>query len=148
MSDNPYQAPVEVSQPVVGVLSGERADLHRVAIFQKGLIYSIAVSLLAYIGLVVLAATADGSPMSIRLIAVLMAMVLFVAGCAGTAFVFLLSVKVNGIVWGLIMGLVSLVPCLGLLALLTVNEKGTKVLRANGIKVGLFGARMSDLPAG
>jgi hypothetical protein len=34
-----------------------------------------------------------------------------------------------------------------LIVLLVVNQQATTLLRKNGIKVGLMGARVSDLPA-
>jgi hypothetical protein len=37
------------------------------------------------------------------------------------------------------------VPLISLLALLHLNEKATKILRANGIKVGLMGVSSSEL---
>lgn len=38
----------------------------------------------------------------------------------------------------------AFIPLVGLLALLHINGKATKVLQTNGIKVGLMGARMAD----
>lgn len=59
---------------------------------------------------------------------------------AGTVFAILLAVNVYNPATGVVMGLVALIPCLGLLALLVVNSKATTVLRSNGIHVGLLGA--------
>jgi hypothetical protein len=39
-----------------------------------------------------------------------------------------------------------LVPLVSLIILLSLNQKATNVLRHSGIKVGLMGARLSDLP--
>jgi len=147
MHDNPYQAPVSDARPVVGVLSGERADLRRVAIYQKGLIVSIGVIALLYAVLVVVPFLQTSPPnLLLALVTVATSLMLLAFLLVGTVFVFLLSLKVYSVIWGIVMGLCSLVPCLGLLALLTVNQKATDVLRENGIKVGLFGARLSDLP--
>lgn len=147
MHENPYQSPIADTTPVVGVLSGERADLRRVAIYQKGLIYSIAVIALLHAVLVIVPFLQTSPPnLLLALVTVATSLILLVSLIVGTAFVFLLSLKVYRVIWGIVMGLCSLVPCLGLLALLTVNQKATDVLRANGIKVGLFGARLSDLP--
>jgi len=48
---------------------------------------------------------------------------------------------------GAIVGLLTVVPCVGLLLVLIVNTRATSALQANGVKVGLLGARMSDLAA-
>lgn len=147
-SSNPYQAPLADTRPVVGVLIGDRADLRRVAIYQKGLIFSIGASVVFYIAFGVLSARGNNPAGEARLaMAAVAALGLLLSSLSGMVFVFFLSIKVNGFVWGVIMAVVSLAPCLGLLALLLVNEKGTKVLRANGIKVGFFGARLSDISA-
>ena len=57
----------------------------------------------------------------------------------------LLAIQLYGIVGGILMGVLTLVPCLGLLLLLLINEKATRVLRQNGIRVGLLGADPSQL---
>jgi hypothetical protein len=40
--------------------------------------------------------------------------------------------------------ILAFVPLIGLLALLHINGKATKTLQANGVTVGLMGARMAD----
>jgi hypothetical protein len=40
--------------------------------------------------------------------------------------------------------ILSFVPLIGLLALLHINGKAMTILRTNGVKVGLMGARMDD----
>lgn len=59
--------------------------------------------------------------------------------------VFLLAVKLYGTALGIVLGILSLIPLIGLLVLLGVNGKATSVLRANGVKVGLLGARLSEV---
>jgi len=41
----------------------------------------------------------------------------------------------------IVLGVLSLVPLIGLLVLLVVNGKATNILRQNDIKVGLLGAK-------
>ena len=62
-----------------------------------------------------------------------------------TVFVFLLSTKVYSVAWGVVLGLLTLIPCVGLLVLLRINGKATDILRTHGIRVGLLGANLSDL---
>jgi hypothetical protein len=44
-----------------------------------------------------------------------------------------------------VLGILTLIPLVGLIVLLIVNGKATNLLREDGIHVGLLGARMSDL---
>jgi hypothetical protein len=41
--------------------------------------------------------------------------------------------------------ILAFIPLIGLLGLLHINGKATKILQAKGVKVGLMGARMADL---
>jgi hypothetical protein len=51
--------------------------------------------------------------------------------------------KVYSVIQGILIGILTMVPCLGLLLLLLVNQKATKILKDNGHNVGLFGADLS-----
>lgn len=46
---------------------------------------------------------------------------------------------------GIVLGILTLIPCIGLIVLLVINGKATGVLRENGIGVGLLGANLSKL---
>jgi len=59
-------------------------------------------------------------------------------------FVFNLAINVFGIGGGIAIGIMTLIPCIGFVFLLIINGKATSVLTANGIKVGLLGASMSQ----
>ena len=134
MSDNPYEPPLAPGT-AVGVLSGSRADLRSVAQYQKGILICILIYLIAVF-------CRFAVPANLQLflgIGVLM------LGLAGTVFVFLLAIKVYGTVAGVLLGILTFIPCLGLIILLVVNGKATSVLRQNGIKVGLLGADLSQL---
>ncbi len=129
--DNPYEAP---ASPVVGVKSGKVEDLRGVAWYQKGIIACILVQLLFIIGLFTV-------PEELRPLAQL---ALIPIGLASTVFLFLLAIKVYGTGIGILLGILTFVPCLGLLLLLMVNGKATRVLRQNGYQVGFLGARLSQ----
>lgn len=132
-NDNPFRAPESdfaPVQPVQGVLSGNREDLRRVAKYQRAIMFCI----LAYLAAV---------PLQFIVPQELLPFVGIGAGLVvitGMVFVFLLSTKVYGVALGIVLGLFSLIPCLGLLILLMVNSKATNVLKSNGIKVGFLGA--------
>jgi hypothetical protein len=63
---------------------------------------------------------------------------------AGTVFVFLLATKIYGTGIGILLGILTLIPCIGLIVLLIVNGKTTAILKQNGVKVGFLGARVPD----
>ncbi|MHB1037970.1 MAG: hypothetical protein ACYC35_26375 [Pirellulales bacterium] len=134
MSDNPYQSP-RADVGVSGIRSGRREDLRSIASYQKGILVCILVYLVTVIGQFVL-------PEGIWLF---VALGVFAVGIAGTVFVFLLAMKVYSTGVGILLGILSFIPCVGLLVLLAVNGKATTILRANGIRVGLLGARLSDI---
>ena len=63
-------------------------------------------------------------------------------------FVFMLAMAVYNNAAGIVLGVLTLVPILGLIVLLIINGKATSILRQHGIKVGLMGASSRQiLPA-
>ena len=134
MSYNPFEAPASNSR-VIGIVSGSREDLLKVAKYQKGILVCILVYILAVAGQFAL-------PPQIR---PLVGLGVLVVGLIAAVFTIRLAMKTHGTVLGIILGLLCLVPILGLLILLLVNQKATTVLQLNGIKVGLLGADLSSL---
>ncbi|RLS75390.1 MAG: hypothetical protein DWI00_07795 [Planctomycetota bacterium] len=134
MSYNPFEAPASNSR-VIGIVSGSREDLLKVAKYQKGILVCILVYILAVAGQFAL-------PLQIR---PLVGLGVLVVGLIAAVFTIRLAMKTHGTVLGIILGILCLVPILGLLILLLVNQKATTVLQLNGIKVGLLGADLSSL---
>lgn len=134
MSENPYQSPSGPSQ-VVGVRSGSREDLRSVATSQKGILVCILLYLVSVGAQLVV-------PPELRL---LIALGVLVVGIAATVFVFMLAIKLYSTGVGVLLGILTLIPCIGLLVLLAVNGKATSILKQNGIKVGLLGANLSEI---
>lgn len=141
MSDNPYEAPQSTSL-ATGVLSGSRDDVRKVAQYQKGIIVCILIYLLAVMGQFAAAIGQFAVPPELRLF---LGLGVFLLGIVGAVFVFLLAMKTYGTALGILLGLLSLVPCIGLIVLLVVNGKATNILKQNGIKVGLMGADVSSI---
>ena len=133
MSDNPFQSPLADSV-AVGVLSGRREDLRKVAVYQKGIQFCILIYVIAIFSQFLV-------PPEVRILPLLGGLL---AGIAGLVFVILLSMQVYHPVVGVLFGVLTLVPCLGLLVLLLINERATSLLKRNGFRVGLMGARLSD----
>lgn len=134
MSDNPFQSP-QSDLKITGVISGERADLRSVAVYQRG----IMIAILVYIGCLV---AISASPAQIRPFVL---GVVVIDGLVGTVLVFLLSLKVYGVALGIVFGIGTLVPCINLIVLLCINAKATNILKSNGIKVGFLGANPADV---
>ena len=125
--------------PIVGIESVSREDLKRVARYQKWIIFCILYQL---ISVFVLLAGALGQ--STFVVAIGWYLSLFgglILLVPLTFFVFLLAIKVFSTGIGILLGLLWLVPYFGLLVLLFINVRATRVLRENGIRVGLFGAK-------
>ena len=139
MSENPYEAPAEAI-PVVGIAGGRPEDVRKVAVYQKGILVCILINFCVYGALFAFRGN-DASEA-----AVLAARAAwFATAIVGLAFVFLLSTKVYNLGVGIVFGILSVVPLVGLLVLLAVNGKATTILRANGHRVGLMGVRLSDV---
>jgi uncharacterized membrane protein len=134
MNENPYQSPSAESH-VVGIKSGNREDLKTVAKYQKGILFCILIYLIALIFQFAI-------PSEFRFI---IGLGVLVAVLVGTVFVFLLAIKVYSTAVGILLGILTLVPCVGLIVLLMVNGKATGILKQNGISVGLLGADLSQI---
>ena len=118
MPENPYQSPA-TNDRAIGVNSGSREDLRSVAKYQRGIMLSI-------LGYIILVGAQFAVPDSLKIV---LGLALLAVGLAGTVFVFLLAMKVYSTGTGVLLGILTLVPCLGLIMLLIVNGKATKVLR-------------------
>jgi hypothetical protein len=132
---NPYEAP-RIIDTAVGVKSGRREDLRQVAVAQKGILICILIYFFCGIGQFLI------PPQMMILLGVI------IIGCILVAFVFviLLAMRVYSTGMGIVFGVLTLVPCVGLIVLLIINSKATNILRSNGISVGLLGANMAQLP--
>ncbi|MBN9119473.1 MAG: hypothetical protein J0I06_10000 [Planctomycetes bacterium] len=76
---------------------------------------------------------------------IFLALALIPLGITATVFVFLLATKVYSTATGVILGILTLIPCIGLIVLLIINGKATSVLKENGVPVGFLGASSSDI---
>lgn len=76
---------------------------------------------------------------------IFLALALIPLGIAATVFVFLLATKVYTTGVGVILGILTLIPCIGLIVLLIINGKATSVLKENGVHVGFLGANLSNI---
>jgi hypothetical protein len=140
MEENPYEAPRAMDQ-AIGVRSGRREDLRKVAVYQKGILVCILISLIGIAFNLISIVTQMAIPDAVR---VALSVGLLVVGLASSAFVVLLAIRVYNLALGILLGLLSILPCVGLLVLLVVNGKATRTLQSNGHRVGLMGADLSE----
>jgi len=85
-----------------------------------------------------------GVPPELRLVFGLLAIAVIVTGAV---FVFMLAIALYNTGAGVVLGILALIPLVGMIVLLIVNQKATGLLKAHGIHVGLMGAKTSQIPA-
>ena len=136
MSENPYQAPPDYGE-AIGVKSGNRKDLRSVAMYQKGLLFSILAYLTAILAMPLLA--------SLPILSIVIVFLGIIGILAGLVCVALLAIKVYQPAIGILVVIFMFVPLINMLILLSVNGKATRILKANGIRVGFMGAKMSNI---
>lgn len=108
-------------------------DLRAVAVCQKVILWCI----LAYFAAVF---AQMAVPPEARMIPLLFYIAFVVVA---TVFVFKLALRIYSLPTGIILGILTLVPCIGLLVLLVVNRKATRTLNLYGHRVGFMGADLS-----
>jgi predicted Zn finger-like uncharacterized protein len=115
--------------------SGEQgSDLYRVALFQK----AVLVCVVANIGLAICRAFLPTDLALLFLIAALL------VALTSAVFVCLLSAALYGTVRAIIMGVLALIPLVGLIVLLVLNAGATRLLKDNDVRVGFLGASLSE----
>jgi hypothetical protein len=127
--DNPYAPPRAVDR-AIGVTSGSHKDLKTVAVAQKLILVCVTLRILGTVSQYFL------PPEYLYFVEIAFYCTLVVSAVS----VLILAMKVG---LGIIYGIVALIPYIGLLSLLIVNQRATKILRDNGHGVGLFGADLS-----
>ncbi|MDB5357434.1 MAG: hypothetical protein JWN24_3887 [Phycisphaerales bacterium] len=113
-----------------------RNDLRVIAVRQKAIMYCI-------LGYVVLIIGQFALPAEVRIIATLLAACVSITAAV---FVFMLALAVYNTATGIALGILTLIPLVGLLVLRIINSKATNILREHGIRVGLMGADSSQIP--
>jgi hypothetical protein len=107
-----------------------RTDLRTIAMQQRVILICILIYIMAVIGQFIL-------PPKIMLLVGLGALG---ADLVAVVFVFMLAIRLYNVALGIVLGILTLIPLVGLIVLLVVNGKATTILRQNGLKVGLLGA--------
>ncbi len=110
-------------------------DLRAIANYQKTILFCILINVGAYIAYFLVTE-------NLKLFLLLGALAV---GVVASIFIFMLAMRVYSTAVGVILGILTLVPLIGLIVLLIVNQKATSILNAYGVRVGLLGANSSDL---
>lgn len=125
------QQALDYAQPPAGV------DLRTIAVRQRAIMYCI-------LGYIVFIVAQFVLPPEIRWVASLAALGMSITAAV---FVFMLAIALYSTAAGIVLGILTLIPLVGLIVLLIINGKATNVLRQNGIRVGLMGADPRQIPA-
>jgi|SRR5580658_7597184 hypothetical protein len=120
--------------------AGGAVDLKKIALQQRGIILCILSIIILYV--LIFTVGRGGPPIIMAVFGLVYLGVVITAA----VFTFMLAISVYNTGMGIVMGIFSLVPCIGVLVLLAINGKATTILRAHGIKVGLLGADPSKIP--
>ncbi len=112
-----------------------RQELRYIASRQKGILVCILVYLMALGFRFALQPPLQLIPAGIAL----------TTGIVASIFVFMLAIKLYGTGSGVVLGILTLIPLIGLFVLLSVNGKATAVLKKYGIQVGLLGANLDKI---
>jgi len=111
-----------------------RQDLYSIAVNQKVILVCIFLYLLVVI-------VQFAVPSEVR---IFLAIGVFGIGIVATVFVFLLALKVWGTGMGIVLAILTLIPCIGLIALVVINQQASGILTNHGYEVGLLGASLSQ----
>jgi hypothetical protein len=114
-----------------------RSDLRTVAIRQRNI-------MLAILGYIIAFVLQFALPNEMKLVAAVLGVA---ASLTAAVFVFMLALSVYSTAKGIVLGILTLVPIVGLFVLLAINGKATSILRHYGIPVGLLGASPKNIPA-
>ena len=113
--------------------------LKKIATQQRTIMFCILGEIILMIALMSLAKT---SPF----VAMACALGYWAVVITAVVFIFMLSITLYNTGTGVVLGILVLIPVVGLIVLLVVNGKATKTLREHGIKVGLMGADPNTIP--
>jgi len=130
---NPYESPQFAS--VVADPQEDRQKLRRVAKYQQWVLYALLANIA--INVLIMANAIAGRSAILATIGTLVGLLGVVAGMVA---IYLLAAEIYNVGIGVLCAVLTLLPCISLIALLIVNGKATTYLQQRGIKVGLMGA--------
>ena len=129
--DNPYAPPVSAPTEIPRT-AADLQRLHRIAVSQR----RVMLCVLGYMGLVVFSMLFGGPEFTVIFFGI--AAILIVI--AGLVSVVQLAYRLKGTTSAVIVGVLSLIPLVGLITLLVFNGWASKELKKSGFRIGLLGA--------
>ena len=130
---NPFRPPV--AEPAPAPAATASADLRAIAVNQKGVLWCILGGFAAGVTATVM----KDSPLAIFAGLAYIGVVI-----ASVVYVYRLAAALHGTTAGVVLALLTLVPCLGLVVLLVLSQQAIGRLQTAGIKVGLMGADLTQ----
>lgn len=120
----------------------DRGQLRRIATYQRYLLFSLLANVAALVGLIVAAAASGprGPNAGPEYLALGLLGVWAVAVLASVVCMFLMSNELFGPAVATLLALLTLLGCVGIIALVVVNQVATNKLKAAGVRVGFLGA--------
>lgn len=142
MSTDPYEISdaylVDLPAEAVGVVSGLRSDLRRVGFFQRWIMVSLTLLIIAFfVWAMALAAGHGASGLTLLL-------ELLVLSAVPPAYMIAAAVYEDRWI-AATLALLACVPGINMFVVIGINSKAITVLNANGIGVGFFGAELSEI---
>jgi uncharacterized membrane protein len=123
----------------------DKTRLKRIASNQRGLL--VCVLLMVLLSIVSAFDKYNGSETSIfgEAMEMIPVYVYYLVNIVGFIFLILMAANAyNSVIMAVVLGLLCFIPCIGILILLGANQQATRLLRANGYKVGFWGAKMNQ----
>ncbi len=123
----------------------DKTRLRRIASNQRGVL--VCILLMILLAIVGAFDRYNGSETSIfgEALEMIPIYVYYLVNIVGFIFLVLMAANAyNSVVAAIVLGILCLIPCIGILVLLGVNQQSTRLLRANGYKVGFWGAKMDQ----
>lgn len=121
---------------------GKKARLRTIASQQRNMVICALLQILCYLisGALGPAGAPNRDP-ALILVRLCISAVLLAALVGGCAYTCMLGSKFFNILAVILLGVLAIVPCLGLISLAIVNQRATRLLQENGYEVSLLGAR-------
>ncbi len=135
-------------QPPILPYAAPRADpgLYKIAVAQRRIMWIILCAILLMVSFAFGAAITPSGNGAIVVIAIISLLRVGIVVMMMVGIYQLSAALGNSTGTSVLFVIGMLIPCVSLIILLVINQKATKTLTDNNIKVGLMGARLSDIP--
>ncbi len=126
------------------MVGGKDLTLKPIAQFQKAMMICLLVQILSILVVTVFVAS-TGPRRGMPPLAMIASLVFWIGHIAGAVLAIILASRLYSVLATVFLGILAIIPCIGLIGLLIINSAATSKLQLNGIKVGFLGANLSKL---